>query len=140
MAPGFMFRELFFPYLSLLQQKGMTKICSKCHLPKTLDNYTYAGRKKDNWQRKECNACRNIISKCSRYQITRAQYDQLFAIPKCATYGDTKHLVIDHNHLTGKIRGILCNTCNLTIGRVKEEIRILENMITYLEKEGSSND
>lgn len=56
----------------------------------------------------------------------------------CAICGkpekDNKVLSIDHNHETGEIRGLLCNSCNTGIGHLKEKIEILEKAITYLNK------
>lgn len=45
-----------------------------------------------------------------------------------------KNLVIDHNHKTGKIRGLLCQHCNLLLGNAKDNIEILQNLIEYLKK------
>jgi hypothetical protein len=39
---------------------------------------------------------------------------------------------IDHNHLTGKVRGILCRLCNLALGHFRDDIRHLESAILYL--------
>jgi len=47
---------------------------------------------------------------------------------------DTKNLSVDHNHQTGKIRGIICNDCNVVLGRVRDSIKTLKSMIKYLEK------
>lgn len=41
-------------------------------------------------------------------------------------------LAVDHNHKTGKIRGLLCKNCNTSIGLLKENINVLENAIIYL--------
>lgn len=41
---------------------------------------------------------------------------------------------IDHCHTTDSIRGLLCRPCNLAIGILKEDINILQNAITYLNK------
>jgi len=41
---------------------------------------------------------------------------------------------VDHNHITGAIRGILCGNCNHGIGKFKENKYILENAIDYLER------
>ena len=34
----------------------------------------------------------------------------------CAICGQTKELVIDHDHKTGRVRGLLCRHCNFVIG------------------------
>ncbi len=41
---------------------------------------------------------------------------------------------IDHNHVTGEIRSILCHGCNTAIGLMKEDIQILNNAIQYILK------
>lgn len=39
---------------------------------------------------------------------------------------------IDHDHATLKVRGMLCNNCNVGIGRLKDSIFLLERAISYL--------
>lgn len=39
---------------------------------------------------------------------------------------------IDHNHSTGKIRGLLCGQCNVGIGFFKEDAAILRRAIKYI--------
>lgn len=51
---------------------------------------------------------------------------------KCA--GRWRGLVIDHNHETNTFRGILCDTCNRAIGLMHDDVDVLKNAITYLEK------
>lgn len=41
---------------------------------------------------------------------------------------------VDHDHKTGKVRGLLCNICNRTMGYIGENLGILEEMILYLNK------
>lgn len=42
---------------------------------------------------------------------------------------------IDHNHETGKIRGILCKSCNRGIGLLKDSADVLESAFKYLSKD-----
>jgi hypothetical protein len=44
-------------------------------------------------------------------------------------------LHIDHNHVTGKVRGLLCNSCNLVLGLVRDQPHILYSLIGYLKAE-----
>lgn len=46
-----------------------------------------------------------------------------------------KLLSVDHCHTTGKVRGLLCNNCNLALGNFKDSITSLENAIKYLKNE-----
>jgi Recombination endonuclease VII len=43
-----------------------------------------------------------------------------------------RNLCIDHNHNTGKIRGLLCQSCNLILGHSSDSICILQKAIKYL--------
>lgn len=43
---------------------------------------------------------------------------------------------VDHDHNTGKVRGILCARCNHGLGRFKDNVAILNNAILYLTKNG----
>ena len=58
---------------------------------------------------------------------------------KCLICGVTEsclghRLAVDHCHTTGKIRGLLCKSCNTAIGNFKDNIDNLKNAIIYLEK------
>jgi len=44
----------------------------------------------------------------------------------------TSSLSVDHNHSTGKIRGLLCDLCNKGLGHFKDDINLLNNAIIYL--------
>jgi hypothetical protein len=54
----------------------------------------------------------------------------------CSDHRDTmkRNLDVDHDHITGKVRGLLCSKCNTGIGKLKESIDILEKAINYLKK------
>jgi hypothetical protein len=41
---------------------------------------------------------------------------------------------VDHDHLTGEIRGLLCASCNRGIGLLGDKVELLKNAIKYLEK------
>ena len=53
---------------------------------------------------------------------------------KCAICGHDSKLVIDHNHITLKVRGLLCKNCNSALGMFKENINTINNAIKYLTK------
>ena len=58
---------------------------------------------------------------------------------KCAICGTTeknkrtKYFDVDHCHETGKVRGLLCTNCNQGLGKFKDNIHLLKQVITYLE-------
>jgi hypothetical protein len=41
--------------------------------------------------------------------------------------------VIDHNHVTGGVRGVLCTRCNTGLGKFLDGVDLLKKAIAYLE-------
>jgi len=46
--------------------------------------------------------------------------------------GEPKALAVDHDHNTGKVRGLLCESCNQAIGKLKEDKQVILSSIEYL--------
>lgn len=74
------------------------------------------------------------------YGITVEQYDEMLAKQGgcCAICGDLpgstkRKFHVDHDHQTGRVRGILCMRCNLVLGYAKETPAVLSAAILYLE-------
>lgn len=71
-----------------------------------------------------------------RYKITREQLRALRAeFPSCAICGgdnDGVALVIDHNHSTQEVRGLLCKRCNWGLGHFRENQALLYKAAMYL--------
>lgn len=73
------------------------------------------------------------------YGITLEQYEVIVEIQNgkcaiCKTLPANKRLSVDHNHVTGKVRGLLCLKCNSAVAFAKEDVSILEEMISYIKK------
>jgi hypothetical protein len=43
-------------------------------------------------------------------------------------------LSVDHNHKTGKVRELLCYQCNTALGKLREDLGIIESMVEYLRR------
>ena len=77
----------------------------------------------------------------NRYGITPEDYEEMLSEQKgkCAicdrqgqSSGNKRLLDVDHCHKTGKIRGLLCNRCNQSMGKVKDDIDLLKKFLAYL--------
>lgn len=51
---------------------------------------------------------------------------------ECTICGANSDLVVDHNHTTNKIRGMLCQRCNQGLGQFKDDPMLLEMARIYL--------
>jgi len=64
--------------------------------------------------------------------------EQLIGKPMiCAICGLKNRVVIDHDHATGKFRGLLCNGCNTMLGMAQEDENILRAAASYLGRKGN---
>ena len=57
-------------------------------------------------------------------------YKENFAMKDC----HSGVLVVDHDHITGKVRGLLCHNCNRALGLLGDNVDILLSSISYLER------
>jgi hypothetical protein len=78
----------------------------------------------------------------ANYGLTLNQYDELLieqsgrcAICCCVT----EDLFVDHDHSSGKVRGLLCVNCNFLIGHAGDDSITLELSIAYLKKNRSNS-
>jgi len=76
--------------------------------------------------------------------LSESKYVEMFSAQKgecpiCESplISDTKRPVVDHNHTTGDIRGILCDGCNRAIGLLGDSEVSLQNALNYLKERGS---
>ena len=82
-----------------------------------------------------------------KYGITTERYEEMLSQQNglCAICNkpeskiDTQNgnfiaLAVDHCHTTKKVRGLLCNRCNTTIGRIEESIELLRAMEVYMQR------
>lgn len=79
----------------------------------------------------------------ANYGITPEQYDEMLAYQqgRCAVCGGTdpfaKHhnlFAVDHDHITGKVRGLLCAKCNTGIGQLRDDPDLLIAAAAYVRR------
>lgn len=76
------------------------------------------------------------------YNLTVDQYNQMLNAQNgvCDICGNVEtskaatRLGVDHNHSTGKVRGLLCTLCNSGLGSYKDNIENMQRAIVYLQK------
>ena len=79
-----------------------------------------------------------------KFGLTIAERDEMLAAQggSClicmTTTPKGKGWCVDHDHKTGRIRGILCAHCNVFIGFCRECVFVLERAITYIEANDAS--
>lgn len=77
----------------------------------------------------------------ANYGLTLAGRDAMFAAQGkcCAVCRSPENIVkkwhIDHDHLSGMVRGILCHNCNVGLGHFRDDAKLLSAAIDYLEKQ-----
>ena len=132
----------------------MLKTCKVCGVEKNISDF-YTGRR-------DCKDCKNAAArkkyiddpqttqrnlirmreraKERRYGINQEQFDQMLIDQdnKCKIcsieFKGTKYTHIDHCHDTNKVRGLLCNDCNMALGQFNDNTDIMDMSIKYLQK------
>lgn len=132
------------------------KQCTRCKQTKVLKEFPLNRAKKhgvDSW----CASCVSIAAKerlknqtaedryryrlVKEYGITFEQKEGLFESQgkKCGACGEEmppdlkKVWPVDHCHTTGRIRGVICYTCNTSLGMARDSIETLHKLIVYLQ-------
>jgi hypothetical protein len=134
---------------------GLTYSCKNCrnkHNVERFKKYPELEKAKNDSQKENRKAFYNsekgIISSRKAhlkrmFNITLDDYNKLSDSQnhKCAIckqeeiYYRNKVLCVDHDHNTGEIRGLLCNTCNRALGLLKDDKQLLINALKYLKYE-----
>jgi hypothetical protein len=71
-----------------------------------------------------------------RKRIYRYGEDAVIALDTatvCDLCGRAEKLVIDHCHKTSAFRGVLCNSCNIALGLLRDDPALLRKAATYVE-------
>jgi hypothetical protein len=128
------------------------KICSKCKVPKPLDEFhkRINGKYGRDHYCKKCgnaghriryanNPGEKLNKKYGKYNITHDDFINMYNAQngKCKIcnkqFERKRHIFIDHNHVTGSVRGLLCPNCNILLGNCNDNIETLKSAISYLE-------
>jgi hypothetical protein len=113
------------------------RLCKEC--ARVRDNTRYANNKEEY-------AIRNRRARLKQeYGLTIEAYTAMLQVQfyKCAACGDKldpevkRHAIcVDHDHVTGEVRQLICRHCNIALGYVKDDVDRLEKLIVYLRRHG----
>jgi hypothetical protein len=132
------------------------KTCTKCGLEKELTSFPKHPNGRDG-RNSWCQACANALSLAWYHALTPEQKFRRNLRGKAVAYGldpdiieahwnthngvcdicqqppsGSRRLSIEHDHTTGKFRGITCDSCNNGLARFKDDVKLLEAAINYL--------
>jgi hypothetical protein len=130
-------------------------ICKKCGTDSPLEAFYKNSSYKSGYS-SSCKSCSRAYAKnhsrknkdvmrerqlLHKFKLTNTEYEAKLAsqggvcqICKCPPKNLGKKFPVDHDHATGKIRDILCQSCNHMLGNAKDNPIILQNAISYLSK------
>ena len=137
-------------YKDKSKKDGLHSICKDCHIEyrKELHATDSEARNRANERSKRYRIDNPVTYKLSitnstlknKYGITLDDYNRILKEQNnscivCGATPDKQRLHVDHNHITGEVRGLLCQACNVSIGKMKESPELLERLASYIRRE-----
>lgn len=124
--------------------RGSRVKCTKCGEIKASKHF-YKHKTSKGGVRPRCKSCCSEESRVTRlrndFGLSVAEYDALWDAcrGRCEICQRTseelpRRLCVDHCHETGEVRGLLCNGCNLAIGKLGDDLEALKRAVAYLER------
>lgn len=127
------------------------KICTLCNEGKNLEEF-YTDKRTKNGRTSRCKNClrtsENKKRQCPkvkkerckkealrRYSISEDLYYKIKKVKNCQCCSrkiSSSEVCIDHCHISGTIRGVLCSTCNLSIGGLGDTMEGVQKALNYL--------
>lgn len=111
-------------------------LCKSCAEKWRYDNVPgYAEKKKaaaKAWRKANVDK-RRLSNRLGKYKISVDDYERLVVEHngKCAICGEPFE-VIDHDHDTNLVRGLLCHACNKGLGHFKDDLTLIKKALEYL--------
>jgi len=130
-------------YPSRFTQDGFDNRCKECYRTyqrthRKEINTRVSATRRNNKERHNTYVRRHAYR--AKYGISLEKYEEMCKEQNgvCAIChkpeSQKKRLAIDHDHETGLVRALLCNSCNAAIGFLQDDIGIASNALAYLTK------
>ena len=117
------------------------KVCSKCKVEQPIENYSKRSNRPSGIQ-SWCKTCERESRRKyykpheaarRRHKLNDEEYNNLMLSTTCdICETELTKKCIDHDHITGRVRGVLCNNCNTALGLVGDNTETLTKMVEYL--------
>jgi len=107
--------------------------CPECGITKTSAEFNKGAR--PNGLGSYCKECCYIRHACRTYKISKAVYLEMVkrADGFCEMCGEVPtRLVVDHDHATGLVRGLICDRCNHFLGFIETKPKSIMQAQAYL--------
>ncbi|MCT2588711.1 endonuclease VII domain-containing protein [Streptomyces sp. N2-109] len=114
------------------------KRCPACAEVKPHAQWERNKTSSDGWA-SYCRSCRAERNRAAyfrrKYGLTEAERDDLVAgqMGVCPICLSSPAIHVDHDHATGKVRGVLCFSCNAALGQFKDRPEAMRRAISYVE-------
>ena len=118
------------------------KRCSGCRQVKKLEEFHKNQRHADGYMG-YCKPCRKDMARATHlrrmYGLDELGLSELIAAQcgVCAICELRAAVHVDHDHSSGKVRGVLCFRCNVAIGHLDDDPALMRSAIRYLERTGT---
>jgi len=132
--------------LSLINRSRLSACCVDCgNKQATKSSREWRSRNKKSvieasrrWQKKNPEKVKEYSRrrKLRQYGMSKSDFDVLFVSQNGLCAICSKELTrphIDHDHISGLVRGILCSSCNLMLGHAEDSTEVLMSAAKYLE-------
>lgn len=127
----------------------LVKKCSKCNIekPNTKEFFYISSKGYRQRTRSLCNDCHKIYYNIhhikKKYGLNKEDYQQMIISQNnlckiCNT--ESKRLVVDHDHNTGKVRDLLCDACNHALGQFKDNPDLIIKAANYIINHNKETD
>jgi hypothetical protein len=115
------------------------KRCAQCDAVKPVSEF-HRARGQSGGYSPYCKPCRSERTRVERflrvYGLTPEAMEKLIADQggRCAICRERPAEHVDHDHVTGSVRGVVCFRCNVGIGHFSDRIDVMRRAIDYLER------
>lgn len=110
--------------------------CNLCNLEPARFAWQKSAHGRYRWMKQPCKTCKQKYNRHKKYKLSAEEHQALVEKQqgRCAICNRPVKLMVDHDHLTGLVRGLLCTHCNRGLGSFYDNPNLLSKAINYLRR------